>query len=123
VSFLKLGVEKVIADTDETRRAISLELLSSVVLDTPLDTGRAKGNWQAGDSVISGEVNRLGDSGALEDINKTVSASNGDDTIFMTNNLPYIKRLEDGHSQNQAPQGMVKRNLARVARIVREKTK
>lgn len=94
-------------------RAIALEALKRIVNRTPVDTGRARGNWfvSIGGSdafSVSTEV----------DPNGNVSISRGSQVIAtyeqqadfpiitIYNNLPYINRLETGYS-GQAPAGMV----------------
>jgi len=115
-------IERIAAKTrksiEEVMRATALELFSSVIKDTPVDTGRARGNWQASiGSPEDGETNAT-ESAALA---KVRSVSNGwsiGEVIWLTNNLPYIRRLEYGYSQ-QAPGGMVRKNVARIQRIVK----
>jgi hypothetical protein len=41
------------------------------------------------------------------------------DTIYLTNNLPYIRRLEEGYSQ-QAPAGMVALTVQEFAQVVNQ---
>ena len=51
---------------------------------------------------------------------KVVSASAGfevGDTIYLANNLPYIRKLEEGSSQ-QAPAGMVALSVQEFSAIV-----
>lgn len=103
-------------------RKSTLELFTDVVMDTPVDTGRARGNWQVSfGSPASGVLDERGDK---ESDNKTSSptarvvtdALNSDRTtsvIFLTNNLPYIKKLEYGWSK-KAARGMVRKNLLKA---------
>jgi len=116
--------KKAVTDTDATKRAIILELFGSVVMDTPVREGRARGNWQASfNSPISGETARKDKNGALV-INEIIGALKpGDGVWWLTNNLPYIARLEyDGHSK-QAPEGMVRKNVSRIESIVKKAAK
>ncbi len=80
-----------------------------VVLATPVDTGRARGNWQVGVGVaMRGELDRLDTSGNATIAENTVRAKTrklGQD-IFISNNLPYIVSLNEG-SSSQAPAGFV----------------
>lgn len=111
-------------------RKVALDLLRGIVLDTPVDTGRARANWQAsvGSPIIS-QVDYAGGPGgaayaALAEGARTIQAAGqGDDpqdvVIFLSNNVPYIDALEHGHSA-QAPAGMVRRNLARFPYLVQE---
>lgn len=100
-------------------RAATLDYFSGTIKDTPVDTGRARGNWQTSvGTPVSGEIDRddKGGTAAIAEVEAKTPAGAGQET-FMANNLPYIDSLENGSSQ-QAPAGMVRRNLARVQRIV-----
>ncbi|MCK5132697.1 MAG: HK97 gp10 family phage protein [Candidatus Sabulitectum sp.] len=90
-------------------RSVALAASDKVTSRTPIDTGAARGAWMAG-------------------INKPVAESEGylavinrlklGDTFFLTNKLPYIRRLEYGWSQ-QAPAGMVRITVAEFQGIVK----
>lgn len=109
------GTEKKV---ERTVRAVKLELFRSVILDTPVDTGRARGNWQATlDSPATEEIENESMSVALAGVAANLGKIN--DVSFLANNLPYIEELEDGSSK-QAPAGMVRRNMARVQRLINE---
>lgn len=109
------GTEKKL---ERTVRAVKLELFRSVILDTPVDTGRARGNWQATiGSPATNEIENESMSVALAGVAANLGKIN--DVSFLANNLPYIEELEDGSSK-QAPAGMVRRNMARVQRLINE---
>jgi hypothetical protein len=107
------------ANTIKIRTA--LDLMNRIVLKTPVDTGRARGNWQltqrspAEDMVpeTSAKVSssETPPSAILKEAEQTASGSQLGDDIWISNNLPYIEALEEGHSQ-QAPHGMVALSLA-----------
>jgi hypothetical protein len=118
----------------DTMRAIALELFGSVIKDTPVDQGTARGNWQTSTgSPKSGDIARSGASAAIADLRSAMTSFGGDETIYLANNLPYIYKLEyggygtgpgatekttrDGYSV-QAPYGMVRKNTARIQSIV-----
>ena len=108
---------------DRIRRGVTLKLLGAVVMDTPVDTGRLRGNWRVseGTPVLDAAV-RVVPSGAvvMNEINASVQASTGDTAVYLTNNLPYAKRIEyDGWSHTKAPEGMVRRNLARFNQLIK----
>ncbi|WP_325438209.1 hypothetical protein [Pseudomonas nitroreducens] len=113
------AVRKIIDAQDKIARAATIDFFSGTVKDTPVDTGRARGNWvTTTDKPAQGEINREDKSGSAvisEIVTKTPEGA-GQET-FMSNSLPYIDKLEYGSSK-QAPNGMVRRNLARVQRIV-----
>ena len=90
-------------------RKIGLELFSRVIVNTPVDTGRARANWQVAiNSVPTGtlELSDKDGTAAISAADAAVSGLKAGDTIYLANNLPYIQKLEDG-SSTQAPAGMV----------------
>jgi hypothetical protein len=108
---------KATAAHDKITRAATLELFSGVIKDTPVDTGRARGNWQTTvGTPAAGELERDGAGPALAEVNANTPPGAGQVTL-LTNNLPYIETLERG-SSTQAPEGMVRKNIDRVQRIV-----
>jgi hypothetical protein len=100
-------------------RRVSLGILKDVIQGTPVDTGLAKGNWQTtGGEPASGVVETLDKNGS-ESIAKGQSVIMKTDPVrqvlWITNNLPYIEALEDGHS-GQARNGWVELALLKVKR-------
>lgn len=108
---------------DSIRRGVTLKLLGAVVMDTPVDTGRLRGNWRVSEGTpVLDATDRVDPSGAvvMNEINAAVQASTGDTAVYLTNNLPYAKRIEyDGWSHTKAPEGMVRRNVARFNRLIK----
>lgn len=101
-------------------RKIALEVFREVIMMSPVDTGRFKGNWQ----VAINEIPQ----GTLEidDKTGTVAMSKADaaalqlevgEAIYLVNNLPYARPLEYGSSK-QAPQGMIRITVRRWKPIV-----
>lgn len=91
------------------QKKIALEVLARLVLKTPVDTGRARGNWQVtleqpARSIVNKESKTgkesIGEGGAR------IAQLRDFGVIFITNNLPYIEPLERGHSK-QARAGML----------------
>ena len=123
-------------------RRLTLEALTRIVRRTPVDTGRARGNWQtsvgapatgvidevdpqtAAGSTRSqklGDFNPAKSTAVTRDVGAVVAR--GIDALdplkpfgvtFIANNLVYIEPLENGHSK-QAPEGMVAVTLAEIA--------
>jgi hypothetical protein len=95
---------------DATVRGAALMTLESVVQGTPVDKGRAKGNWQLSvDTPAEGDVtvpesesketaSNTAEQIALATRNNLVPGGALGHTIYITNNVPYIIRLEQGHS-------------------------
>jgi hypothetical protein len=100
-------------------RTAALDLFGGVIKATPVDTGRARGNWQTsvGEPAPS-EIDRNDKSGvqALGEAQAKTPEGAGQE-VFLTNNLPYIYSLEYGSSA-KAPEGMVRINFARVQKMV-----
>lgn len=104
---------------DKIARTAALELFSSVIRSTPVDTGRARGNWQTSvGQPTPNEIDRDDKSGAqaIGEVQARTPEGSGQE-VFLTNNLPYIYSLEFGSSK-KAPEGMVRINFARVQKIV-----
>lgn len=111
--------KKIVDAHNKIARTATLDFFGGTVRDTPVDTGRARGNWQTStDRQKDGVIDRDDKTGAqvLDEIEKNTPEEAGHE-VFMANSLPYIDGLENGNSK-QAPEGMVRRNLARVQRIV-----
>jgi len=95
--------DKVLGTLSQTVRKVALTVDRELVLKTPVDTGRARSNWIP--SLEAPSV-RLVEPGQKPDIDGELAQYTVDKTIFITNNLPYIRRLNEGHS-DQAPAGFV----------------
>lgn len=105
------------------RRAVTLKLFGSVVLDTPVLTGRLRGNWRISEGQPNTSTLDREDKGGqvvMAEIQSATMASTGDQSLFLTNNLPYAARIEyDGWSHTKAPQGMVRKNVVRFQGLIR----
>ena len=96
-------------DVNKVKRKVALQALSNVVKATPVDTGRARGNWQAGNGFPVLEELETEDKGGAVTIATgaaTIADAQFDQTIFLSNNVPYIVVL-DGGSSKQAPANFV----------------
>lgn len=96
---------------------LAVDLHTAIVKRTPVDTGRARANWQMGigsmptGTLASADKQDFGSEptgGAPE-----AKSIDGTESVFIVNNLPYIAALEDGSSK-QAPQGMVAVSVAQI---------
>jgi len=90
---------------DATFRGASLEALTRLILSTPVDSGLARGNWQVSfDMPSQGFIDRHDASGNLTIADGTgvINRASSDVTLYITNSLPYIRRLEFGHSKQGA---------------------
>jgi hypothetical protein len=109
---------------DNVRRAVILKLFTSVIRDTPVDTGRLRAAWNTsvGNPDISQPPPDLPSYNTSEVFGQVQSAatnSNNKDVVILCNSLPYASRIEyDGWSHTKAPQGMVRRNVARFRQLL-----
>ena len=102
-------------------RRASLELLTSIVYKTPVDTGRARASWQVAlnrvDPAVSYTFTDKDGSKTIVRGLATLNQWRDGDTIVLFSNLPYITVLEYGRDDGrpgskQAPQGMVRVSIA-----------
>ncbi len=110
-------------EVNKEARAIGINLLNGLTRVTPVDTGRARGNWYVG--IVS--PNR-----DIETMRRALTAITDGLTVFsafkktpsfyndlvLSNNLPYIERLNDGYSA-QAPKKFVEIEIDRVVNASR----
>lgn len=105
----------VAANADETMRRVAIAATQTVIVATPVLSGRARSNWLAslGSSRVE-TVEPLGDGAAATqpaiDAATTVIRSydgDRDRDIRLGNSLPYIDPLNQGSSA-QAPAGFVR---------------
>lgn len=98
-----------------TMRKVALAVDQAIVMETPVDTGRARMNWIVTVTSPTGDVRPTPSSpseGAQDALSKGAGTVGGytlsQGTIFIQNNLPYIKRLDEGWSK-QKPNGFVRK--------------
>ena len=102
---------------DTVIRNSTIELFGRVVKMTPVDTGRAKGNWQCTvGSPATDEIDRLDKSGSTVMAEVKQNVPKAGNVVWLANNVPYIRALEYGHSK-QAPEGMVRIAVAEFGSI------
>lgn len=107
---LRRQCERAKGDVATVLRKTALELQTSAVMMSPVDTGRFRGNWQVGFGAINPDANSPADQSGSAAIARTAVALDSwtpGTTIWLTNSLPYARRLEYGWSQ-RAPSGMVR---------------
>lgn len=109
-SDLRAFAEQTKEDIDTVLRAATLEISTSIVLATPVDSGRARNNWIAKLGTPARHTRLTGDVTGQKTINQitTTVSEFGGNVYYLTNNLPYIRRLEYDAWSTQAPDGMVR---------------
>lgn len=103
---------------------VGIEILKRLVLRSPVDTGRFRANWQVGLQAVGYTTDLTDPGGAVaiadgtDEINRTPIGT----PIWISNGLPYARRLEYGWSK-QAPQGMVRLTILEFSRFIEEAVK
>lgn len=113
-------VQKTEAKIETAVRKIALDVFAEVIMMSPVDTGRFRGNWQVAiGSVPSGtvEIDDKAGTATLGRAQATALGLKAGQVIYLVNNLPYAAALEYGHSQ-QAPGGMIRLTVQRWKPIV-----
>lgn len=123
---IRTMAKRVVANTNALQRKVALAIDQALVTGTPVLTGRARNNWQIGiggapGGVLGPDVPKgkgatarkaaLTASGAsvTADVlsrNAAAIATGKGEDIHLTNNLPYIVPLNEGHSK-LAPAGFI----------------
>lgn len=141
VTNLTAYFEKKQRETEEAIKEGITEVVENIVLDTPVDTGTARANWQASiDSPSSGTVQWSGQDaegdefkgvayhrtptpGSTYSITKAKAVIDNaiGHSFYFVNNLGYIRDLEYELASFQAPSGMVGINTLHFDKIMRAK--
>ena len=128
-------IEQVAAACDlavaSVQKTTTIEAFNSLTFLTPVDTGRARSSWALGIGTPSAFLPPELPKETLDAFKKAkkggkappplvppptfpteqLSSINGKQPVYITSNLVYMQALEDGHSQAQRPEGMVRVTL------------
>jgi hypothetical protein len=114
VSDLVTAIENLSKFPEKVVRGTLIDLAQKVIIRSPVDTGRFRNNWNCSidtpNSAITTSTDASGSKAKAQAVNTIKSLDMGS-TFYMTNNLPYAKRLEFGWSA-QAPNGMARITVA-----------
>ncbi|MBX5238625.1 HK97 gp10 family phage protein [Rhizobium sp. NLR22b] len=97
-------------------KKVTLQALRGVVLKSPVDTGRFRGNWNVSVNVADMSTSDSLDKNGGSTITRgaaVVEALVPYTVVWVSNGLPYARRLENGHSK-QAPAGVVALTVAEI---------
>lgn len=98
-------------------KQVAFDLFTRIVKRTPVDTGRARASWTIAVNGADRRVAPPAPEGTTERYYPDPPVGKLDlkpgDFIVISNNLPYIVSLEDGHSR-RSPAGMVKVSIAEI---------
>lgn len=117
-NMIRMSV-RVEANVNRKVRRLALLILSELVIQTPVDTGRARSNWIVGlggpPDAINEDPYVPGEGGSTDAANANAAIAAGTaavsdrepgQTIYLSNNAPYIEKLNQGWSA-QAPAGFI----------------
>jgi len=122
--------EKAKHSVSDVMRKVTLDLWTGITQRTPVDTGRARANWfvnvgspskqldlypefKTNFRTVAGKRVRISNNVIPAPQVPDLSKIDGTQDVFISNNLPYIKRLDEGWSQ-QAPSGMIEGAITAV---------
>jgi hypothetical protein len=134
---------KTLERADRLIRAVGIKTFSAIIKDTPVGNpdiwaghpqgspsgnakapagyvgGRLRANWRCSLGMADTSTDESTEHrGAIPTMAATCETANRKSTLWLSNSLPYAAKIEyDGHSR-QAPEGMVRRNVARIKRIL-----
>lgn len=102
---------KALKDADDLTKKITGDMLTTVIVATPIDTSAARQNWRVGVGLINTLVDENQTDGSGQGaINRgiaTIQSGGGiGKVIYLSNSIRYIKKLNDGWSM-QAPKNFV----------------
>lgn len=113
-------VEKAKGNVDLVVRKVALDVFKRVIMKSPVDTGRFRGNWQVAIGSIPAGTLQIDDKAGTATIAKVTAATmrlQAGQVITLVNNLVYARALEYGHSK-QAPNGMIRLTLTEFGSVV-----
>lgn len=113
--------------TGKAIKKITLDLTANLVEVTPVDIGWARANWvpSIGRPSLPRTISGKPTAGQLsakegkqeQGLAKVATQYTLDQgVVFVSNNVPYILRLNDGHSQ-QEPAGFIQRAITKAVTV------
>lgn len=114
-------------------KRVALRLVTELIQRTPIDTGYAKSNWivsingfqnwtrDAFALGVKGSTRNQNERGAIGDAEYKINMFQiviGNESIYVSNNVPYIMDLEAGKSKRQAPYGFVDASMIAAAMVI-----
>jgi len=109
------ATKKIDGDIQKFIKQVCLETFRRFIMRTPVDTGRARGNWQveinrpASGTVEEGMWDQVFEKGAAK-----LAQIPPFSVVHITNNLEYVYYLEYVRRSKQHPEGMVEITLVEM---------
>jgi hypothetical protein len=118
MSSIEKAFSNISKEINTKQRKLALTILGDLHEITPRDTGRAASSWRMTLNVVDPTVEPKGKGLYVPNIPDLPDLKGSENTIYITNNLPYIVPLNNGHSDKAGKffiQTVVKSAIARVA--------
>jgi hypothetical protein len=118
-------IDKAQSKLEQTVMKFVLEVNSRFVQKSPVDTGRFKANWNVSTgSINTGTTQRTSATKfrQKDEYNKPIINQlkiNGQ-VVYITNSLPYSRRIEYTAWSSQAPMGVVRTTIAEMSGIIKQ---
>lgn len=110
--------ENIEENVDRLVKKVAITALQNVVVSTPVDTGRARSGWGAGiGSSSPGHGFDQAGQGTVTRGRGVIGTRRAGQDIFISNNVPYITRLNEGSSA-QAPAMFVQSAINQAVSII-----
>lgn len=123
MSDVRVVVNSLNKFTEKLIQRLTLNVTANLIEDTPVDTGWARANWVP--AIGSPRTKTAGTREAAENGNLSTGPQTTGQveilryklgpTVHITNNVPYINKLNAGHSR-QAPSAFVQNAVLRGVR-------
>ena len=134
---MKAFAKKANMSVEKTVKGTAIKLFSAVIKSSPVDTGRFRANWTAAGvqpSTVTTDMTDKSGSAATGAMVNYINSAKGQTVFTLANNLPYAHVIEyggypgDGPNtvggfSKQAPQGVVRVNVARFEAILEEQAR
>lgn len=122
---IRRASQKVLVQTGEQAKKVVVKFTENVIQDTPVKTGRTKGGWRSSiGAPYATETIRLDPTGELAKAEARVIVrqlpDDKDWTFYFSNLTPYAQKLEYLGWSQQAPNGMVRINVAKLPMLIRQ---
>lgn len=124
-------VNKALNNANNTTRTIIGDIADELIFRTPVDTGRARANWDLGvghlpTQYFENTFDPEGDATSNK-LKSLIPLTVLGLSVYIANNTPYILTLEDGRKgpgvgSKQAPNGILKITQLRFKTIIKNAT-
>ena len=117
---IRAGVKRTERQVIDLVKAHGWALHEELFFQTPKDTGLLAASWISSVNAPASGVPTLALRETKAEYMRRVSAMKVEDSIFLTNNQPYARRIEHGWGKKNPPSGFVRPALLAYPRRLRK---